>query len=103
MGMLSVDEIIETPGHDAAGAVASRTAVLSFIATFIYLVITRDFGPGLLGGVAFFTAGIYGSSLLVAAPLFLLILKLRLPMAVFTISAIVLTIAVTMSAYSWLF
>jgi hypothetical protein len=103
MGMHFVEEIFETPAYDAAGAVTSKTAMFTFIAAFIYLVFTSEVGPGVFGGVAFFAAGIIGSSLLVAMPLFLLSLKLRLPTPVFSISATVLTIAFTMSAYSWLF
>ena len=57
--MAKLGDIVNHPNYTAAATSASKGTIFVFIATFFYLVFFSGVSPGLIGGTAFFFAGIF--------------------------------------------
>jgi hypothetical protein len=101
--MAKLSEIVEHPNFDSAASGAAKTTIFVFVATFGYLVFLSGVSPGLIGGAAFFVIGIFAASLLIAAPLFYLRVKLPRLAPLVSIADLAITILVTRAVYLWLF
>jgi len=101
--MAKLGDIVNHPNYTAAASSASKGTIFVFIATFFYLVFFSGVSPGLIGGTAFFFAGIFVVSIVISMPLFLFRAKIPRFGAIISLADIALTIFLTRAAYLWLF
>lgn len=101
--MVDLNEVAKDPRYDQAATGASKTTILVFVATFLYLVFFSGVTPGLLGGFLFFAIGIFVASILISMPLFLLKMKFPISTPIVSIAEVVITIVLTRAIYLWLF
>lgn len=101
--MAKLGDIVNHPNYTAAASSASKGIIFVFIATFIYLLFFSGVSPGLIGGAAFFFAGIFVVSIVISMPLFLLRAKIPRLGAIISLADIALTIFLTRAVYLWLF
>ena len=101
--MSKLDEIVNDPSYESAAGEASKATIFVFFGTFAYLIFFTDVSPELIGGTIFAVVGMFATSLVIAAPLFLI--KRRWPMIALlvNIAEIATTIIVTWAAYMWFF
>ena len=101
--MPDIKEIASDSSYDAQATAASKTAIFTFFATFLYMVFASGVSPGLIGGAIFFVVGIFVVSIAIAMPLLLLSKKIPSIGWLFSIIDVVITILVTRYVYLWIF
>ena len=101
--MPDLKEIAKSPGYDNVASAASKSTIFVFLATFGYLAFFTNTSPGLFGGIAFVTVGIFVISILVAMPLFLLKSKFPKLAAIAVVLNIAITVLLTRFVYLWIF
>lgn len=101
--MNTVTEMVDHPQYDAVATEASKAAIFWFFVTFGYLLFFTPVSPGVLGGIGFAIGGMFAVSLLVAAPLLIINLKLGWSVWFFKLTCAPATIAATWFSYQALF
>lgn len=103
IAMNKLQEITSAPDYDSAASSYSKLIIAAFFASYVYMVVTSSGNPGgWVGPTLFLIVGLFASSILIAAPFFLL--KKMFPMVSMLLTAVslVVTFIITKYLFLWL-
>lgn len=101
--MSKFQEIVADPNYDSAASSYSKLIIAAFFVSYVYMVVTNSGDPGgWVGPTLFLIVGLFASSILIAAPFFLLKKMFPMVSVLLTAVSLVVTFIITKYLFLWL-